>query len=74
MFQVVCGTDGQNYESECHLEMAACQKNQYIVVANQGNCGEINMNRENFSSLRVGFITANYSYHIKLMKPVIKIM
>ena len=37
----VCGTDGQTYPSECHMKIAACKKQQYIVVANKGDCGKI---------------------------------
>ena len=36
----VCGTDGLTYPSECHLQIAACKKQQYIVVANKGECGK----------------------------------
>lgn len=40
----VCGTDGQTYPSECHMKIAACKKQQYIVVANKGDCGEFHCN------------------------------
>ena len=36
----VCGTDGLSYPSECQLQIAACKKQQYIVVANKGECGK----------------------------------
>ena len=36
----VCGTDGQTYQSECLMKIAACNKQQYIVVANKGECGK----------------------------------
>lgn len=35
----VCGTDGQIYASECLMKISACKKQQYIVVANKGDCG-----------------------------------
>ena len=36
----VCGTDGKTYPTECHMKIAACKKQQYIVVANKGECGK----------------------------------
>jgi agrin len=39
----VCGTDGQTYASECYMKIAACKKQQFIVVANKGDCGKKNV-------------------------------
>ena len=36
----VCGTDGENYQSECQMRMASCKKQQFVVVANKGKCGK----------------------------------
>ncbi|XP_076472604.1 agrin-like [Babylonia areolata] len=35
---IVCGTDNQNYASECHLKMLACQMNTIVAVAHRGPC------------------------------------
>ena len=35
---IVCGTDGQNYGSECELRMFACRLDQNIEVDHRGAC------------------------------------
>ena len=37
----VCGNDGRTYASECQMRMEACQRQQYIIVANYGPCGKV---------------------------------
>ncbi|GFR62627.1 agrin [Elysia marginata] len=34
----VCGTDGQNYGSECQLKVFACRMGQHIAVDHRGAC------------------------------------
>lgn len=43
VFQVessVCGTDGVTYLNECEMRVAACNKQQYVVVGSRGPCGK----------------------------------
>ncbi|XP_041377630.1 agrin-like isoform X2 [Gigantopelta aegis] len=36
--EIVCGTDGQNYGSECQLRLFGCRLQKYISVAYRGPC------------------------------------
>uniref|UniRef100_A0A915PPS5 Agrin n=1 Tax=Setaria digitata TaxID=48799 RepID=A0A915PPS5_9BILA len=35
---MICATDGITYPSECHMRLAACQQQKFIVVAFRGSC------------------------------------
>lgn len=35
---VICATDGVTYPSECHMRLAACQQQRFVVVAFHGSC------------------------------------
>ncbi|XP_042215091.1 agrin-like [Homarus americanus] len=34
----VCGSNGETYASECHLQVAACSTQQHLSVTHKGNC------------------------------------
>uniref|UniRef100_A0A915BCP3 Agrin n=1 Tax=Parascaris univalens TaxID=6257 RepID=A0A915BCP3_PARUN len=35
---LICATDGFTYPSECHMRLAACQQQRFVVVAFRGSC------------------------------------
>ncbi|VDM51265.1 unnamed protein product, partial [Toxocara canis] len=35
---VICATDGVTYFSECHMRLAACQQQKFVVIAFRGSC------------------------------------
>uniref|UniRef100_A0A671XJ24 Agrin n=1 Tax=Sparus aurata TaxID=8175 RepID=A0A671XJ24_SPAAU len=34
----VCGSDGKNYSNECELKKARCEKQEHLLIQNQGHC------------------------------------
>uniref|UniRef100_A0A3B4WSB6 Agrin n=1 Tax=Seriola lalandi dorsalis TaxID=1841481 RepID=A0A3B4WSB6_SERLL len=34
----VCGSDGKNYSNECELKKARCEKQEHLLIQNQGPC------------------------------------
>ena len=43
VLRLVCGNDSITYDNECELRRRACLDKNYVVVAKQGACGELNM-------------------------------
>ena len=37
----VCGSDGQTYNSVCHLQLEACKSQSSITVLSSGPCGQL---------------------------------
>ncbi|XP_028308664.1 agrin isoform X3 [Gouania willdenowi] len=37
----VCGSDGKNYSNECELKKAKCEKQEHLLIQNQGPCAVI---------------------------------
>ncbi|XP_063741777.1 agrin isoform X2 [Eleginops maclovinus] len=37
----VCGSDGKNYSNECQLKKARCEKQEHLLIQNQGACAAI---------------------------------
>uniref|UniRef100_A0A3Q3QEC3 Agrin n=1 Tax=Monopterus albus TaxID=43700 RepID=A0A3Q3QEC3_MONAL len=35
---LVCGSDGKNYNNECELKKARCEKQEHLLIQNQGPC------------------------------------
>ncbi|XP_038579256.1 agrin isoform X4 [Micropterus salmoides] len=38
---LVCGSDGKNYSNECELKKARCEKQEHLLIQNQGPCTAI---------------------------------
>ncbi|XP_058499960.1 agrin isoform X3 [Solea solea] len=39
--KLVCGSDGRNYSNECELKKARCEKQEHLLIQNQGPCAVI---------------------------------
>uniref|UniRef100_H3CZX9 Agrin n=1 Tax=Tetraodon nigroviridis TaxID=99883 RepID=H3CZX9_TETNG len=39
----VCGSDGKNYSNECELKKARCEKQEHLLIQNQGPCAGRNL-------------------------------
>ncbi|CAG01716.1 unnamed protein product, partial [Tetraodon nigroviridis] len=39
----VCGSDGKNYSNECELKKARCEKQEHLLIQNQGPCAVISV-------------------------------
>ncbi|KAF0036732.1 hypothetical protein F2P81_012044 [Scophthalmus maximus] len=37
----VCGSDGKNYSNECELKKARCERQEHLLIQNQGPCAAI---------------------------------
>ncbi|XP_047455653.1 agrin isoform X3 [Mugil cephalus] len=37
----VCGSDGKTYSSECELKKARCEKQEHLLIQNQGPCAAV---------------------------------
>ncbi|KAM8755025.1 agrin isoform 1-T1 [Acanthopagrus schlegelii] len=37
----VCGSNGKNYSNECELKKARCEKQEHLLIQNQGHCAAI---------------------------------
>ncbi|XP_027144522.1 agrin isoform X7 [Larimichthys crocea] len=40
---MVCGSDGRNYNNECELKKARCEKQEHLLIQNQGPCAAISV-------------------------------
>lgn len=52
----VCGSDGKNYSNECELKKARCEKQEHLLIQNQGPCAG-----RYITPLRVNVITVRRS-------------